>query len=71
MTILVSLGCNNKIPFTGCFKTRCLFLLGLEARKSKIQMPAYSFSDGIPPFLIELLIVVLVYSYVKDTNPTI
>ena len=68
MTILVSLGCYNKIPLTGCFKTRHLFLSGLEARKSKIKMPAYSFSDGIPPFLTELLIVVLVYSYVKDTH---
>ena len=61
MIILVSLGCYNKIPLTGCFKTRHLFFSGLEAWKSKIKVSAYSFSDCIPPFLIELLIVVLVY----------
>ena len=65
MIILVSLGCCNKIPFTGCFQTRHLFLSGLEAGKSKIKMPVYSFSDCITRFLIELLIAILVYSYIR------
>lgn len=38
-TVLVSLGCYNKVPEAGCLSNRNLFLAVVEA-KSKIQVPA-------------------------------